>query len=317
MYGLTSASFPNKFRDPRNDNNIVACRGALFLVNLKNEIQDRGFTVIHCKTDSIKVVNPTEDLSNFILDYGKQYGYNFEIEHVFERICLVNNAVYIAKLAEDDPEAPGQWTATGTQFQVPYVFKKLFSKEPIEFEDLCETKEVKNSAIYLDMNEDLPEGEHDYHFIGRVGSFCPIKPGCGGADLVRTSTAKDGTVKYDSVTGAKGYRWLESETVKLLGKEKDIDRSYYDEMVNAAIYGKGTGKDRKPGLSDFGDFERFVADEPYGSVAGIDFPPDEGPPWYTDEELAALNDNDLPYVITPETARMLDEQSIDDTFKKR
>ena len=324
VYGLTSASFPNKFRDPRNDNNIVACRGALFLVNLKNEIQDRGFTVIHCKTDSIKVVNPTEELSNFIMDYGKQYGYNFEIEHVFERICLVNNAVYIAKLAEDDPEAPGQWTATGTQFQVPYVFKKLFSKEPIEFEDLCETKEVKNSAIYLDMNEDLPEGEHDYHFIGRVGNFCPIKPGCGGADLVRTSTAKDGTVKYDSVTGAKGYRWLESEAVKLLGKEKDIDRSYYDEMVNAAIYGKGTGKDRKPGISDFGDFEHFVADEPYISpqeaIEGIDFPPDEDPPWYTDDELAAIKaaeEEGLPYYITSELARELDEQQISDAFNKR
>ena len=322
VYGLTSASFPNKFRDPRNDNNIVACRGALFLVNLKNEIQDRGFTVIHCKTDSIKVVNPTEELSNFIMDYGKQYGYNFEIEHVFERICLVNNAVYIAKLAEDDPEAPGQWTATGTQFQVPYVFKKLFSKEPIEFEDLCETKEVKNSAIYLDMNEDLPEGDHDYHFIGRVGSFCPIKPGCGGADLVRTSTGKDGTVKYDSVTGTKGYRWLESETVKILGKEKYIDRSYYDEMVNAAIYGKGTGKDRKPGISDFGDFERFVADEPYvaPSIEGIDFPPDEDPPWYTDDELAAIKaaeEEGLPYYITSELARKLDEQQISDAFNKR
>lgn len=322
VYGLTSASFPNKFRDPRNDNNIVACRGALFLVNLKNEIQDRGFTVIHCKTDSIKVVNPTEELSNFIMDYGKQYGYNFEIEHIFERICLVNNAVYIAKLAEDDPEAPGQWTATGTQFQVPYVLKKLFTKEPIEFEDLCETKEVKNSAIYLDMNEDLPEGEHDYHFIGRVGSFCPIKPGCGGADLVRTSTAKDGTVKYDSVTGTKGYRWLEAETVRLLGKEKDIDRSYYDEMVNAAIYGKGTGKDRKPGISDFGDFERFVADEPYvaPSAEGIDFPPDEDPPWYTDDELAAIKaaeEEGLPYYITSELARKLDEQQISDAFNKR
>lgn len=295
VYGLTSANFPNKFRDPRNDNNIVACRGALFLVNLKNEIQDRGFTVIHCKTDSIKVVNPTDELFNFVMDYGKQYGYNFEVEHIFERICLVNNAVYIAKLAEDDPDAPGQWTATGTQFQVGYVFKKLFSKEPIEFEDLCETKEVKNSAIYLDMNENLPEGEHDYHFIGRVGSFCPIKKGCGGGDLVRTSIDKDGNVKYDSVTGTKGYRWLESETVKLLGKEDDIDRSYYDELINAAIYGKGSGKDRKPGISDFGDFERFVADEPYGMVAGIDFPPDEDPPWYTPEELQNLDQNNLPF----------------------
>lgn len=294
VYGLTSAKFQNPFRDPRNDNNIVALRGALFMVNLKHEIQERGFTVIHCKTDSCKVVNPSDELYDFIMDYGKQYGYNFEVEHVFERICLVNNAVYIAKLASDDPDSPGEWTATGTQFAVPYVFKKLFSKEPIVFDDLCETKEVKNSAIYLDMNENLPEGEHDYNFVGRVGRFCPIKPGCGGADLVRTSTDKGGNIKYDSVTGAKDYRWLEAEMVKSLGKEADIDRSYYDELVNAAIYGKGKGKDRKPGISDFGDFERFVADEPYimeeEPIISKDFPPDDDLPYYIGDEFDDIGD---------------------------
>jgi hypothetical protein len=148
----------------------------------------------------------------------------------------------------------------------------------------------------LDINEGLPENEHDYHFIGRVGNFCPIKPGCGGAELVRTSTDKDGNVKYDSVTGTKGYRWLEAEAVKLLGKEADIDRRYYNELVDAAIYGKGKGKDRKPGISDFGDFERFVADEPY-----IDFPPDDP----------------LPYYISPELERALAETNEADAFNKR
>lgn len=296
VYGLTSATFPNPFRHPKNVNNIVALRGALFMVNLKHEIQDRGFTVIHCKTDSCKVVNPSDELADFIMDYGKQYGYNFEVEHVFERICLVNNAVYIAKLAEDDPDAPGQWTATGAQFAVPYVFKKLFSKEPIEFEDLCETKEVKGSAIYLDKNENLPTGEHDYKFIGRVGSFCPIKPGCGGGELVRTATDKDGNVKYDAVVGTKDYRWLEAEYVKLMGKEADVDRSYYDKLVDAAIYGSGTGKQRKPGISDFGDFERFVADEPYivEEPEIPDFPPDDP--------------NDVPWTLP---------EDYDDYFKKR
>ena len=252
VYGLTAAKFDNPFRDYRNKNNIVALRGALFMVNLKHEIQNKGFTVIHCKTDSIKVVNPDESISNFIMDYGKQYGYSFEIEHIFEKICLVNNAVYIAKLAKDDPDSPGEWTATGAQFAVPYVFKTLFSKEPIEFKDMCETKEVK-SAIYLDKNEDLPEGEHNYIFVGKVGLFCPIKPGCGGAELVREAKDKNGNTKYDSVTGAKDYRWLEAEMVKELGKENDIDRSYYDKLVDAAV----------ESISEYGDFEWFVSDEPY------------------------------------------------------
>lgn len=284
VYGLTSANFDNPFRDPRNDNNIVALRGALFIVDLKREVQQRGFTVIHCKTDSIKVVDPDADITNFIMDYGKKYGYQFEIEHIFEKICLVNDAVYIAKLAEDDPESPGEWTATGTQFAVPYVFKKLFSKDDIVFEDMCETKSV-SSSLYLDMNEGLPDVSifekerdsffknkvpcpsdildkiaegHNYIFVGKVGRFCPIKQGCGGGLLMRE---KDG--KYYAVGGSKGYRWLESEMVKQLGKEDDIDRSYYDKLVN----------DAAENISQYGDLEWFISDDPYISNAKLDTPP--------------------------------------------
>lgn len=245
VYGLTSANFDNPFRDPRNKDNIVAKRGALFMVNLKHEVQKRGFTVAHIKTDSIKIPDATPEIIQFVMDYGKQYGYNFEHEATYDRMCLVNDAVYIAKYK--DGNHAGEWTATGTQFQVPYVFKKLFSKEVIEFEDMCETKSV-SSSLYLDMNENLPENEHNYHFIGKVGQFCPIKPGCGGGLLMRE---KDG--KYYAATGSKGYRWLESEMVKELGKEKNIDRSYYDKLVDDAV----------DTISKYGDFEWFVSDDPY------------------------------------------------------
>lgn len=243
VYGLTSASFSNPFRDPRNKNNIVALRGALFMKTLQDEVEARGFKVAHIKTDSIKVVDPDDDISNFIVEFGKKYGYNFEIEHIFEKICLVNDAVYIAKCAADDPESPGEWTATGTQFQVPYVFKKLFSHEPVEFEDLCETKSV-TSSIYIDMNEDLPEGEHNYIFVGKVGLFCPIKPGCGGGELFRE---KDG--KYYAIAGTKGWRWLESEMVEEFGKQDDVDISYYRHLVDEAV----------EAISKFGDFEWFAS----------------------------------------------------------
>ncbi len=42
VYGLTSANFENPFRDPRNKDNIVAKRGALFMINLKHEVQEQG-----------------------------------------------------------------------------------------------------------------------------------------------------------------------------------------------------------------------------------------------------------------------------------
>ena len=301
VYGLTSASFDHPFRDNRNKDNIVAKRGALFMVNLKHEVQRRGFIVAHIKTDSIKIPDATPEIIQFVMDYGKQYGYNFEHEATYDRMCLVNDAVYIAKYK--DGKHAGEWTATGTQFQVPYVFKKLFSKEPIEFEDMCETKSV-TSALYLDMNEGLPDvselekelerivkrakefgvtmdlsgnsGDaeldplvkeiakgHNYHFIGKVGQFCPIKPGCGGGILLReTKNKKTGEKGYAAATGSKGFRWLESEMVRELGKENDIDRTYYNNLVDEAV----------KSLSSYGDFERFVADEPFVS--------DNTPPWF-------------------------------------
>lgn len=237
VYGLTSAGFDNPFRDKRNIDNIVAKRGALFMVNLKHAVQDQGFTVAHIKTDSIKIPNATPEIVKFVMDYGKEYGYTFEHEATYDRMCLVNDAVYIARYED------GKWTATGTQFQVPYVFKKLFSKEPIEFDDLCETKSV-STALYLDMNEGLPEDAHNYKFVGRVGRFSPIKSGCGGGLLLR-KTDKG----YSAATGSKGYRWMESEEVKKLGKEKDVDRSYYDRLVDEAV----------ETISQYGDFEQFIS----------------------------------------------------------
>lgn len=268
VYGLTSASFDNPFKDPRNKDNIVAKRGALFMINLKHEVQRRGFTVAHIKTDSIKIPNATPEIIDFVMKYGKIYGYNFEHEATYERMCLVNDAVYIAKYDDGDHEfklPTGEkvmtpWTATGTQFQVPYVFKTLFSKHPIKFDDMCETKSV-STELYLDMNESLPEDEHDYRFIGRVGRFCPIKPGCGGGLLMRF---KDG--KYNAAGGTKGYRWLESEMVKVLDKENDIDRSYYDRLVNDAV----------DSISSHGDFEWFVSNDILENAMNA---PEEELPW--------------------------------------
>ena len=265
VYGLTSATFENPFRNRKNVNNIVALRGALFMRTLQDEVQQRGFTVAHIKTDSIKIPDATPEIIDFCMKFAEKYGYTFEHEATYEKMCLVNDAVYIARYLDADqcqsqygytPEKNGEhskeWTATGTQFQIPYVFKTLFSHEPIVFADLCQTKTVSKGAIYLDKNEDLPEGEHNYIFVGRVGSFCPVKPGTGGALLVRESGVNDaGEKTYAAVTGTKGYRWLESEMVHELQMEDEVDRSYFDKMAD----------DAADAIAKHGDFEWFVADD--------------------------------------------------------
>ena len=164
VYGLTSAHFDNLFRDPRNVDNIVAKRGALFMCQLKHEVQDIGAEVVHIKTDSIKIANPTSEIIDYVIKKGLEWGYTFEVESVYEKFCLVNDAVYIAKCSNDksNGDEAGHWTATGAQFQVPYVFKKCFSHEEIVFSDLCETKETK-TALYLDLNEGLMDSDYELY----------------------------------------------------------------------------------------------------------------------------------------------------------
>lgn len=271
VYGLTSAKFENKLRDPRNKDNIVAKYGALFMINLKNEVQQRGFTVVHIKTDSIKIANATPEIIEFVMNYGKEYGYTFEHEATYNKICLVNDAVYIAQVGEEEGKrVEPYWTATGAQFAVPYVFKTLFSKELIVFEDFCETKSV-STAMYLDFNETLDSDDHDYHFVGRVGSFCPMKDGVGAAELLRESIDKDGNRKFGAVVGTKKpdgksvYKWMEAEMVLKLRLIDQIDLSYYNKLVDGAV----------ETISKYGDFEMFVSDDVDWMGMSVD----------TDEEL--------------------------------
>lgn len=256
VYGLTSAKFVNPFRDERNIDNIVAKRGALFMIDLKHFVLEEGFIVAHIKTDSIKVPDITDEMITKIRRFGECYGYLFETEDEFEKLCLVNNAVYCAK------DISGTWHATGAQFAEPTVFKSLgmipmkldhfkdvFDSPEMNFDDFCVTKAV-TTALYLDKNENLPEGEHDYQFVGKVGQFVPIRHGKGGADLLRISN--DGT-KYSFPSGCKGYKWMEAEVCKSMGKEGDIDHGYFDKLVD----------DAKESISEYGDLDWFLSNKPY------------------------------------------------------
>lgn len=288
VYGLTAAGFENRLKDPRNVDNWVAKRGALFMITLMKEVEKLGYTWCHIKTDSIKIVNPDEKITQFIMDFGKKYGYTFEVEAEYDRFCLVNDAVYISRYAKselNDPEVWGKWSATGTEFKIPYVFKKLFSKEEIKLSDLCITKSAK-TALYLDMNENqeavramIENGQavmddpinpifitedkkgnrtyHMLHFVGKTGLFAPIKSGCGGGILLRSNEGKYGAVQGTKKKLPKGsaeepvWRWLEAETIRENPDlEKDISYEYWDVMAQAA----------KEHIEKYGDYELFISD---------------------------------------------------------
>ena len=235
VYGLTSAKFDNPFRDIRNVDNIVAKRGALFMIDLKHDLIKQGETVAHIKTDSVKIPNATQETIAYVMTTGSFYGYEFEHETTYDKFCLVNDAVYIARKGDE-------WTAVGSQFQHPFVYKTLFSGEEITFNDLCEGRTVVQGTMYLD-KEDHEREELVYsnmRHLGRTGRFVPVVE--GGGTLYRV---KDN--KYYAVTGTKGYKWMDAEIAKDLPDVK-IDMSYFEKLKDDAV----------KTIEAFGSFEEFV-----------------------------------------------------------
>ena len=215
VYGLTSAKFPNKFKQPQNLDNIVAKRGALFMITLKHAIQDKGWQVVHIKTDSIKLNDITEEKLKFVQDFGHKYGYEFAVEHIFDRFALLNKAVNIGHV-EDNPkwgDEANQWEAIGAQFADPYVFKKLFSQVAVTKNDFAVTKQSK-FPIHI--------GEQ---FVGKVAQ---VYASTTGGEMTITNGA--GNQAY--IQGTKGFTWNLFSEYK--GKE-DVDMEYYEGLVHKAI----------------------------------------------------------------------------------
>ncbi|AVD99486.1 DNA primase/polymerase [Streptomyces phage Bing] len=249
-YGYTAAKFPNPARDPRNKDNIVAKRGALFMVDLLHAVQEQGFTVAHIKTDSIKIPNATPEIIDFVMKFGEKYGYSFKHEATYSKMCLVNDAVYVAYKSYDADGKTG-WTATGAEFKHPYVFKTMFTHEPIRFQDLCETKQVRNGgAMYLRYTH--ADGTVEDHHVGRSGSFLPVKneghERLTGRELL-VIKGEGEAQKVSAVQGTKGYLWVESEMVREIYGDV-LDRMTFERLEDAV---EGTGS-----LVDFVDMAYFA-----------------------------------------------------------
>lgn len=207
VYGMTSAKFDNPFKHPKNVDNIVAKRGALFMVDLQKAIQAKGYTVAHVKTDSVKVADTDEDIKAFVFEFGKKYGYVFEHEATYEKLVLISKTDYVAY----DDEG---WHITGATFQHPYVTKKCLTHEDINPSDLPIVKSVKDAKIYI--------GEE------HVGKVANVYASIEGGEMTRRTN--DG--KIGAVSGTKDSLW------KLVGtgvNMKDADLNFYETMARNAF----------------------------------------------------------------------------------
>ena len=91
-------------------------------------------------------------------------------------------------------------------------------------------KKTKKSMSEEEIDARINEG-HKRVFIGKVGNFCPIQAGYGGAEMVCLNEQG----KYNAVTGTKDVRWLEAEYVKEHHMEDKIDYDYLENMCRSAI----------------------------------------------------------------------------------
>ena len=116
----------------RNSDNIVAKRGALFMIDLKHAVQEMVDQVVHIKTDSIKMADPTPEINEFISTSATEVRLRVRARgDIYDKFCLVNDArrTSLRYGWADKEKLIGTWDATGAQFQHPYVYKTLFANE--------------------------------------------------------------------------------------------------------------------------------------------------------------------------------------------
>lgn len=232
VYGQTFTPYDNPFRHKDNIENVIAKRGALFMRLLRDKLVERDIQAVHFKTDSVKIVDFTDEDVKYITEFASQYGYAFKIETIFEKMALVNKAELIAKTTK------GEWIAVGATFQNPYVYKTLFSKEQLTLKDLSVPHAVKEAAMYLNFNHI----GGNRRFIGKVGLFVPMIKEYGG-ELLRVGKGRE-----SYVSGTKGYFWLPYLEVLESNLEDFIDHNYFRHLVDDAV----------AKLSSVGDISGFL-----------------------------------------------------------
>ena len=186
------------------------------------------------KTDSIKLPDPSPDTVEFVMEYGRKYGYTFELESVYDRFCIVDKANYIAHGQEG--EHAGEWTATGKFFARPYPYKYLFTHEPIGIKDMSEVLGVhKGEGIYLLSEDRVVDFEATNNpvllqYVGKIGRFTPVLSGIGGGVLLREANGA-----FHALQGTKGYLWMETESLENREDHAYDNHEYYMQQVEECL----------------------------------------------------------------------------------
>lgn len=246
VYGMTSAPWPNKFKDPRNVDNCIAKRGALFMIMLKKEVQELGYQVAHIKTDSIKIINGDKKIIDYCMKRANDFKYEFEHEHTYSRMALLNRATVIAEIGWPEKEK-GEWEAIGAQFGKktnPYVYKTLLSQEEVDEKDFFITKEVK-TAIYLD---DQYVGKNAQIYASVTGREISRTQPSNVAQMIQSRWIKPNYMLKRESEGLSTYELEEAKKQKIANElgldiyevKQIIDNGFPDTIVDKNVSVTGT-----------------------------------------------------------------------------
>ena len=246
VYGMTSAPWDNKFKDPRNIDNCIAKRGALFMIMLKHEVQEQGYQVAHIKTDSIKIVNGDKEIIDYCMKRANDFGYTFEHEHTYSRMALLNRSTVIAEIGWPEYEK-GKWEAIGAQFGKktnPFVYKTLLSQEDVVEEDFFVTKEVK-TAIYLD---DQYIGKNAQIYASVTGREISRTQASNVAQMIQSRWIKPNYMLKRESYGLDTYQLEEAKKQKIANElgidiyevKRIIDEGFPDTIIDKRVSVTGT-----------------------------------------------------------------------------
>jgi hypothetical protein len=247
-YGIFTATFDTRSRNPHNNGNPVANYSACTVVKAVDAVMAHGGHVVHVKTDSLKIPAVTREVLDAAMASAVEVGQSFDIEDIYQKFLLLNKSEYAA-FAQSDKS----WHFRGKKFLRPYIRKMLFMHDPMSFDDYAETI-ASQGTLYL-VNPNDPE---DRQHIGKVGKFLPMASVEEGgrtlvtervntkgqkelvvADVGNGDECPDGEPLFTQSApgGTKGYLWMDKDAYILMYGEdlSHVNHAYYENMQQAVI----------------------------------------------------------------------------------
>ena len=226
LYGLSSANFDNFMKLEQNDTNLIANLGNIMMNELYRICtEEKGWTVVHIKTDGIKIVNCTEEMINFCIEFAKSWGYNFSIDEKYKEFLIIDKANYIGVTEE------GKISSRGELFNNNWL--KSYIKNDFNRDTASIILQVKKGVIINHTQNNT-----------KVGKCIRVYPSKNGDEYYKIMPEKEifECVADTKKPGQNKSRDVFKFNVYTEFNQDDFDVSYFDSLYNKILLKIGNNK---------------------------------------------------------------------------